>query len=125
MKFILDPKPLLVRAQLEYICQGSTLEAVISDETWLTTVDGPQIESSWYGGEEYDARKAIPDWSKTNGDRSAWQQANTSTGPPGPPGELLSQAAPQLEITESITAKSVKQVRKIGSFIGKRQLIVK
>ena len=110
MKFTVSAEPLVARSQLEYSCADSKLHTVISNGTWLTTVDGPQIESSWYGGEEYDARKIIPDWSSPKGDRSNWQHANVSAGPPGPQGELISQVAPQLEVTETVTAKSVKQV---------------
>ena len=110
MKFTVAAKPLLARSQLELSCAGSKVQTVSTDNTWLTTVDGPHLESSWYGGEEYDARKIIPDWSSSKGDRSTWQHANVSTGPPGPQGELVSQVAPQLEITEIVSAKSIKKV---------------
>ena len=82
----------------------------MTNETWVTTVNGPLIESSWYGGEEYDARKTIKDWSSPKGDRSTWQKADLSDGPPGPPGELICQTSPQLEITETLPAKAIEQV---------------
>ncbi|KAH8896774.1 alpha-L-rhamnosidase [Thozetella sp. PMI_491] len=110
MKFIVSAKPLVLKSQLELTCNDGKTQTMLSDGSWLTTVDGPLLESSWYGGEEFDARRIIPNWSAADGNRSTWKSANVSTGPPGPPGEFINQVAPPLQITEIIPAKSVKQV---------------
>ncbi|KAJ5000854.1 hypothetical protein K4K48_002086 [Colletotrichum sp. SAR 10_66] len=107
-KFTTSTKPPILKSQLEYMCDGVSNSAV-SDGTWITTTDGPLLEAAWYGGEEYDARKNIPNWSSSQGDRSDWKPANISTGPVGGAGKLYSSIAPQLKVTETITAKSITQ----------------
>lgn len=59
MKFSEAPKNMKLIAQLEYSCIDGSYNIIESDDTWITTVNGPRIESSWYGGEEYDARKIV------------------------------------------------------------------
>ncbi|KAH8897978.1 alpha-L-rhamnosidase [Thozetella sp. PMI_491] len=93
-------------SQLEYTCSSGESAAVYSDETWLTSVDGPYIEGAWYGGEEYDARKELPDWSKVSGDRSTWKKAVVTTQPLG---TLVSPRSPPLKIVDTLPAVAVKQ----------------
>ncbi|KAH0428000.1 alpha-l-rhamnosidase [Colletotrichum camelliae] len=107
-KFTTSTKPPILKSQREYTCDGVS-NSVVSDDTWITTTDGPLLEAAWYGGEEYDARKVIPNWSSSQGHRSDWKPANISTGPVGGAGKLYSSTAPQLKVTEAITAKSVTQ----------------
>ncbi|KAK2770372.1 alpha-l-rhamnosidase, partial [Colletotrichum kahawae] len=95
-KFTTSTKPPILKSQLEYTCDGVS-NSVVSDDTWITTTDGPLLEAAWYGGEEYDARKIIPNWSSSQGDRSDWKPANISTGPVGGAGKLYSSTAPQLK----------------------------
>lgn len=111
-KFQINLRDPLIKSQLEINCQDGSKQTIISDDSWSTTADGPLLEASWYGGEEFDARKIIPGWSSTAGDRSSWMKANISeAGPiPGPRGELYSQSAPQLKITETLPAKTVSKV---------------
>ncbi|KAI8272201.1 hypothetical protein K4K56_002551, partial [Colletotrichum sp. SAR 10_98] len=108
-KFTTSTKPPILKSQLEYTCDGVS-NSVVSDGTWITTTDGPLLEAAWYGGEEYDARKTIPNWSSSQGDRSDWKPANISTGPIGGAGKLYSSTAPQLKVTETITPKSITQL---------------
>ncbi|KAF4919600.1 hypothetical protein CGCVW01_v007741 [Colletotrichum viniferum] len=98
-------KPPILKSQLEYTCDGVS-NSVVSDDTWITTTNGPLLKAAWYGGEEHDASKSIPNWSSSQGDRSDWKPANISTGPIGGAGQLT---APQLKVTETITAKSITQ----------------
>ncbi len=94
-------------SQLEYTCSSGKTSAVYSDETWLSNSDGPYLEAAWWGGEEYDARKEIPNWSSVSGDRSSWKQAITTTKPLG---QLVSPRSPPLKIVDTVPAVSVKQV---------------
>jgi hypothetical protein len=94
-------------AQLEYQCVGGKTEKILSDNSWLTSVDGPYWETSWYGGEEYDARKELTSWSTVDFDRSSWAKADLTQGPPG---KFLSPRSPPLKITETIKPVSVKKV---------------
>ncbi|CAH0057566.1 unnamed protein product [Clonostachys solani] len=98
---------LRLTAQLEYQCVGDNrLTTIASDDTWLTSLDGPYWEASWYGGEEYDARKELPNWSSPEGDRSQWARAAKTTGPSG---KLVSPRSPPLKVVETIKPVSVSK----------------
>ena len=101
------PAQLKLIAQLEYSCVSGESGAVYSDDSWVTSVDGPYIEAAWFGGEEYDARKELPGWSTVDGDRSKWTKAVVTTGPLG---KLVSPRSPPLKVVETLNAVSVKQV---------------
>lgn len=101
MKIVVQPVQLMMIAQLEYACYDDTSHVVASDETSLTSLEGPRIESSWYGDEEYDARKEILSWSTTDGDHSLWPTANLTTPPLG---TLVSPRFPPLKIVDRFPA---------------------
>lgn len=102
------PAPLMLIAQLEYTCENGDTHAVYSDESWLTTVSGPYFETSWFGGEEYDARKELAGWDGVCGHRKEWTKATIATPPTG---TLVSPRAPPLKVVERLKAVAVKQVR--------------
>lgn len=106
-KFSQAYQELRLIAQLEYQCAGGKSGKVVSDESWLTSVDGPLWEASWYGGEEYDARKEILNWSSVKGDRSKWAKATVTKGPSG---KLVSPRAPPLKVVDTIKPISVTKV---------------
>ncbi|KAJ5727481.1 Alpha-L-rhamnosidase [Penicillium malachiteum] len=99
MKFTTSPTPLVMIAQLEYTCSNGKTLTVISDDTWKTSIDGPLLESSWYGGEEYDARKEIPKWSSPEGDIHDWDSATVVEGPTG---TLAGPQYPPLRVVDTI-----------------------
>ncbi|KAF6804085.1 alpha-l-rhamnosidase [Colletotrichum musicola] len=107
-KFKQAPRELMLLAQLEYVCDDGTTHVIATDESWRTTVEGPWVEAHWYGGEEYEARKEVPGWAGACHDRSGWRNASIAIPPAG---KLVSPRSPALKVTESITAKSVRQVR--------------
>lgn len=51
--------PLRFIAQIEIDYEDGTHDTVITDKSWKTA-DSPVIFSSWYGGEDYDARLELP-----------------------------------------------------------------
>lgn len=107
-KFSQAYQELKLIAQLEYQCQnGKGSGRIVSDDSWLTTLDGPYWETSWYGGEEYDARKELADWSNVNGDRTTWKNASITTGPSG---KLVSPRSPPLKRVETVKPISVTKV---------------
>ena len=107
MKWTTAPMELRFISQLEYTCTNGTKVIVPSDETWNSTLDGPRLESSWFGGEEFDARQTISNWSSPSGDRSTWDIVNTtsSTG-----GTLTGPHGPGLAVVEQVDAVSVRAV---------------
>lgn len=48
--------------QLEITYSDGSREAVVSDDQWEGTYEGPVISSSLYDGEHYDARKQLSGW---------------------------------------------------------------
>lgn len=80
-KFLTMPHPMKLIAQLQLNYTNGSSQMIVSDSTWLTTVTGPLLESSWYGGEEYDARKELPGWDTSSYDHSTWKMADVSNIP--------------------------------------------
>lgn len=106
-KFSQEYQELRLIPQLEYECVDGDTRKILSDDSWLTSVDGPYWETSWFGGEEYDARKEIPDWSTVDGNRSNWDAA-TVTERPGE--KMVSPRSPPLKVTDTVKPVSVSQV---------------
>lgn len=111
MKFTTPPQPLELLAQLEYTCEDGSVVKTGSDSGWLSYMDGPLLESSWYGGEEYDARLQIPGWPTAIHNTSSWQSVSRASPPTG---VLIPQPYADLEIVENIPSVSVTQVNGSG-----------
>jgi hypothetical protein len=107
--FITANNPLTLIAQLEIRCWDGRTVAVLSDESWKTSVHGPQIESAWYGGEEYDARKEFPQWPGSRLDTSSWTNAS-GIGAPPVTGALTADPGPALKIIDRWKAISVNKI---------------
>ena len=65
-----------VIAQLEITFADGRTETIATDPSWVTRL-GATTFSSWWGGEDYDARRIAPNWtaSPRNLAGPAWQQA--------------------------------------------------
>jgi hypothetical protein len=113
MKFTDSPMQLMLIAQLEYTCDNGTAITVASDTTWATTVNGPRIESSWYGGEEYDARQEIAGWPSTLTDYTGWESANLTETPAG---TLIGAPMQSLQVIETISPISVTEASGLWVF---------
>ena len=64
---------LLAKIVLTY--RDGTQEVIVSDDSWKAFNGGPVTSDSFQNGEDYDARREIPDWSQPRFDDSAWQRA--------------------------------------------------
>ena len=67
-------------AQLEVKYSDNTTARIISDSSWRTKL-GPTTFSTWYGGEDYDARLNPAGWLNPGADLSSWQAATVTTAP--------------------------------------------
>jgi len=105
-KFIGPSYPMKLIAQLQLNYTNNTSQYLVSDSSWLTTVTGPLLESSWYGGEEYDARKELPGWDTPTYNHSTWKMADVSSIP-NPNTTLRAREGPPIQSVEKITAISV------------------
>lgn len=97
---------LLLQLELEYA--DGNRETVVSDETWKLTTDGPIRTTNEYDGEEYDARMEPAGWSRAGFDDSKWVAAPVVNAPAG---ALRAQMAEPLKVVETVTPKSMKQLR--------------
>ena len=95
---------LIAQVQLNYT--DGTSELIVSDSTWLTTTTGPLLESSWYGGEEYDARQELINWDTPTFNHSTWKQVDSSTIP-NPNAVYRARESPPIEIVGEMSAISI------------------
>lgn len=95
-----DDTKLLLQLELEYT--DGTTQTVASDETWRVT-EGPTVYDNLYIGETYDARRALPGWTRPDYDATGWSSAAVLS-PPAP--VVAAQSMPP------ITATDVKPVRR-------------
>lgn len=68
-------------AKLVITYEDGRTQTIVSDGTWQCTSKGPITGNSLYNGEDYDARKEIPDWSTANCSFSDWKQATVFAAP--------------------------------------------
>ncbi|MFH8503159.1 family 78 glycoside hydrolase catalytic domain [Streptomyces flaveolus] len=101
-----DPK---LVAQLEITLADGTVRRIASGSDWRTTL-GATTSSNWYGGEDYDARRAIPDWNRPGQDRGAWKAAATVSGPgtAGDPAVLSARETEPVRVIETLAGKEVE-----------------
>jgi alpha-L-rhamnosidase len=102
-----------VRIQLNLeFADGSTQE-VVSDETWRLTDEGPIRANNEYDGEEYDARREMPNWAMAGFDDARWQ-AVKAVEPPG--GEMRAQMINPIRVTATLRPLKITEPQK-GVFI--------
>ncbi|MFI8949719.1 family 78 glycoside hydrolase catalytic domain [Streptomyces sp. NPDC053750] len=101
-----DPK---VVAQLEITLADGTVRRVGTGGDWRTTL-GATTSSNWYGGEDYDARRAIPNWNKPGQDRRSWKAATTVSGPgtADDPAVLSARETEPIRVVETLEGKEVE-----------------
>ncbi len=96
----------LVQLNIEF--DDGSRESVASDGSWKLTTAGPIRANNEYDGEEYDARREMPGWSRAGFDDSKWEQAQVVAAPAG---AVVSQMAEPLRVTETLKPVSVKRLR--------------
>lgn len=93
----------VARAVLRLEYTDGTVSDVVTDNTW-TIHDGPTQVDDLYGGETYDASRAIPNFDTVGFDDSAWKQASSVAGPKG---ELMNQSQQPIRVTEELPASEI------------------
>jgi alpha-L-rhamnosidase len=96
---------MLLQAELEY--DDGSRELITSDGTWKVTADGPIRTNNEYDGEEYDATKEMPGWSKTGFDDSKWLVAELVEEPGG---KVQAQMNENMKVMETIAPVSIKEL---------------
>ncbi|WP_369373223.1 family 78 glycoside hydrolase catalytic domain [Promicromonospora sp. Populi] len=95
----------VVRAVLHLEYAGGAVERLVTDATWRIH-DGPTVFDDLYGGEAYDARRALPGWDTVGFDDGGWAAASVA---PGPRGVLVNQRQQPIKVHESLPAVGVTE----------------
>jgi alpha-L-rhamnosidase len=95
------PKMLL---QLEITYADGTTQKVVSDNSWKVNPFGPVLANNEYDGEDYDATKEMPGWTKPGYNDSQWIQAELTSAPCD---NLEAQMDPLIKVMDSLQPKSI------------------
>jgi len=106
--------PVRLISQLEISYRDGTKETVSSDGQWKTTL-GPTMISTWYGGEEYDARRELPGLNRPGADVSSWDNA-VVIGPPAENSQLSWRPAPPVRVVGTMNVAVISQP-KPGTYV--------
>lgn len=96
-------------AQLDVTYADGSTARIGTDTSWLTS-PGPTTFSSWYGGEDYDARLIQPGWNQPGADLSSWRAAVPSSAP-APQTVLSAQSAPPVRPVKTLHPVAITQVK--------------
>ncbi|MFI6350072.1 family 78 glycoside hydrolase catalytic domain [Streptomyces sp. NPDC050560] len=89
-------------ARLEVLYTDGSRDALATGDGWAAA-EGPTTLAHWYGGEDHDARRALPGWDLPGTDRSGWDRAAV-VGPPAGTTRLTGRAAPPLRVVDTLDA---------------------
>lgn len=93
--------------------KNGTSSVLSTDNSWKVTADGPIRSNNEYDGEEYDARKEMPQWNSVGFDDSKWLPAEFVQEPEG---AIEAQMNENMKIMQVIKPVSIKEVSK-GKYI--------
>ncbi len=102
---------LLLQLVIEYT--DGTRDIVVSDGTWKLTTEGPIVANNEYDGEQYDARRELPGWSRAGFDDHDWQPAKVVSAPSG---KLVTLMLEPIRVTGHLKPKTVSEP-KPGLFV--------
>ncbi len=102
---------MLLHLRIEHA--DDSVSDIVSDEFWKLTTDGPILSNGEFDGEEYDARKEFPNWSRPGFNDSAWQEVNLVSAPGG---QLAAQMIEPIRVTQKLKPISINEPRP-GMFI--------
>ena len=106
-RYAFGPAPRRFLAQLELTFADGSRQVVATGPGWRSAAS-PAVESEIYNGETWDARRAQTGWSAPSFDAGGWEAAQVGDAPPA---KLTAHSAPPIRVTETLSAKSVSEVR--------------
>jgi alpha-L-rhamnosidase len=106
-RYAFGPAPRRFLAQLELTFADGSRQVAPSGDGWRMA-PSPVLASEIYNGETWDARREQPGWAAPGFDAVAWAPARIGDAPPG---QLVAHIAPPIRVTETLTAKTVTELR--------------
>jgi len=97
------PKMIL---QLEIFYADGSRRAVVSDDSWKVTANGPILANNEFDGEEYDARKELTGWTNPGFDDRDWLNVDLTEAPRG---TLEAQLNANIKVMETLSPKSISR----------------
>ncbi len=112
LKFVTPPRAPVAFAQLRLEYGDGLFEIISTDTNWRATTAGPVTYANFYGGEDFDARRAreLRGWDQPGFDDSAWAPAAAA---PGPGGRLrgATHGSPPFRAFETFAPVAVRELR--------------
>lgn len=85
--------------QIEVEYAGGGAETIATGPSWKVTADGPVRANNEYDGEDYDARREMPNWSRPGFADSGWTPVEMVSAPKG---SLRAQMAEPIRVTQTL-----------------------
>jgi alpha-L-rhamnosidase len=92
--------------QLEIFYADGSRRAVVSDDSWKVTANGPILANNEFDGEEYDARKELTGWTNPGFDDRDWLNVDLTEAPRG---TLEAQLNANIKVMETLSPKSISR----------------
>ncbi|OAM87445.1 hypothetical protein AW736_23050 [Termitidicoccus mucosus] len=112
LKLVTPPRAPVAFAQLRLEYDNGLFEIISTDASWRATAAGPATYANFYGGEDFDSRRAraLRGWDKPGFDDSGWAPAAAA---PGPGGKLrgASHSSPPFGAFETFAPAAVREIR--------------
>ncbi len=99
--------------QLDIQYADGSSDTIKTDDTWRFIADGPILTNNEYDGEEYDARKEMPNWNKVGFDDSNWLNVEYVQEPGG---FYEAQMTPNMKVKDTVKPISITPTNK-GTYI--------
>ncbi len=100
---------LLLNLRIEYA--DGTVSEIVSDASWQLSTAGPILANNDYDGEDYDARREFPGWSRpgfATASPSVWEPAQIVAAPAG---VLSAQLMEPIRVTATLPPVSVNEIQ--------------
>ncbi|MDR0352025.1 MAG: family 78 glycoside hydrolase catalytic domain [Opitutaceae bacterium] len=112
LKLVTPPRAPVAFAQLRLEYDNGLFEIISTDASWRAATAGPTTYANFYGGEDFDARRAraLRGWDQPGFDDSGWARAAVA---PGPGGKLrgASHSSPPFRAFETFAPAPAREIR--------------
>jgi len=98
-------------AKMVVTYEDGSRQIIVTDDSWKVFDDGPVVANSMQTGEDYDARKEIPGWSKPGFDDSKWKSVKVFDAPSSTV-KIQAYIGEPIRVSDVLVAKSMAEPKK-------------